>query len=297
MVARDAAITTAPRPRPPGFGAVHETSEVAALRRRLHARLSEAVQRLPAPLAADIVALLRRHGRTPQAPDGDVFVLFPAPVWSFLHWVPGARCAWAERAHVAVLFLHLLDDHLVDGQLPVNIARLQLRTELWRAFEESVVELCGCWGVSPAVADASAEEYLTSVHAPSEPAGLDGYEALAAAQAAMWTVVPRLLAASGRSGPELAGLVIDFAVAWRLVDDAADVVADARAGVRSAVWWELSPGERARWGEPGEEYARAAAQVLARAGARVAAAADRARTAGLTGIAVELRTASLPLLG
>ncbi|WP_031035591.1 hypothetical protein [Streptomyces sp. NRRL F-5650] len=304
---------------PPGFGAVLETPEVSALRRRLHGRVLEVVSRMPRPLAEDVAALLGRHGRTRTADQGDLFVLFPAPVWSFLHWVPAARHPDAERLHAAALLLHLWDDHLTDGQLRPDLAALQLRTELWRCLEQDAAALSAAWGADPVLVARHTERYLGATHAPPTPVDLDSYCATAREQAALWTLLPRLLETGGRAAAGWSSLVADFAVAWRLVDDAADVRHDAVAGVRSAVWWELPAAGRARWDErarrPGGDdasgyvledaqqegsedagCAEAVGGVLARAAALLAAAADRAAAAGEEGVATELLTARAGVL-
>ncbi|MFI0262642.1 hypothetical protein ACH4OW_26800 [Streptomyces sp. NPDC017056] len=275
----------------PGFGAIVEAPPLAALRCRLHDRLMEIVHRLPAPLARDCADLLNRHGRVPGSPTGNAFVLFPPPVWSFLHWIPAARHPDAERVHAAALLLHLWDDHLLDGQLPLTLAHVQLRTELWRECTAGAERLCHTWGVDPALAAGHTAAYLTAVHAAPRVDGPVGHRAGAGREAALWALVPSLLAA-----PELPAVIRDFAVAWRLVDDAADVPEDAAAGARSAVWWELAPADRVHWrpgAMGGETWCEGAVRrVLAEAARLLAAAQERAATAGLQGLAAELATAA-----
>ncbi|MFI2415181.1 hypothetical protein [Streptomyces sp. NPDC018947] len=291
----------------PGFGAVLETPDVSALRSRLHSRVLEVVHRMPGPLADSAAALLDRHGRTQTADQGDLFVLFPAPVWSFLHWVPAARHPHAERLHAAALLLHLWDDHLTDRQLAPDLAALQLRTELWRCVEQDGAALCADWGAAPGLVARHTERYLCATHAPRPPVDLDAYCAAAREQAAVWTLLPRLLETGGRTTAGWSALVEEFALAWRLVDDAADVHRDAAAGIRSAVWWELPGAGRARWDAASRRAggaapfvaagcAEAVGRVLARAAALLGAAAERAAAAGEEGAATELLTARAGVL-
>ncbi|MFJ1791633.1 hypothetical protein [Kitasatospora griseola] len=247
---------------------------------------------LPARLAGDIHAVLRRYA------SGDDFLqLFPVPLWSFLHWAAptdGAARGHAERAHALSLLLHLWDDHLVDAQLPLNFARLHVRGAVWADFVDAARSLCRESAVPQSVVDSHADTYLNAVGAPEEPADLAAYCAVFERQAAVWTVVPRILAESAAAPAELAALVGDFAVAWRLTDDVHDVAADTAAGVRGAVWHELrTPAGSSRPSVADPDAA--AARLRARAGRLLDSAEHRARQAGLTGLARELALSRLGL--
>ncbi|MFD0268009.1 hypothetical protein ACFVGY_15720 [Streptomyces sp. NPDC127106] len=276
------------------FGAIAETSEVSALRGRLHRHLLGAAQGLPAAWRAAVLREVTAHGRSARAPDGDFFARFPPPVWSFLHWVPAARgAADAERAQALALFLHLWEDHLADGQLPASPGNLGMRALAWQEWARAVHGLAAQWGTPARPAAVHAAVYRRSAARRSERSR-DGYYRTAARQAALWTLVPAMLAEGGRTASRLGPVVTDFALAWRIVDDLADIDEDAAAGVRGALWWELRPRRRPGPGpEPGSADVGEAERALGRRAARLLdRAARRAERAGLPGWAMEVRTAA-----
>lgn len=282
--------------RPHGFGVVLQTPGVVALRGRLNRVVLATTDALPARLAEDVRAVLRRYAPA----DDDVLRLFPVPLWSFLHWAPppGPVREHAERAHALALLLHLWDDHLVDGQLPLNLGRLHFRSALWADFTTAARALCTGLGLPADRADTDADTYLDAVGAPEEPADVPGYCAAFVRQAAIWTLVPRALEEAGAAPAGPAAVVRDFAVAWRLTDDIDDLAPDAAAGVRSAVWIarEADGGQGGAGAGPARGTEAAVAGLRARAADLLTTAEARARKAGLAGAARELALSRIGLV-
>ena len=236
-----------------GFGAVEVAPEIAALRRELNEILSGVTERLPGPLGAEIRAVISGY-----CGDGDFYRLFYTPVWSFLHWAAVDRAPDAEllrtsrAAHALSLFLHLWDDHLCDGQLPLDLLRLHFRTLAWQRFASEGRRLCELSGLDPQAFDEHAAPYLRSLHAPAPVSDVDAYCRRFVEQVSIWTLVPRALGlrAGGGEGSEgLRRMVEDFAVAWRLLDDVQDVHEDLLSEEATAVWLELDESGRGLWAE------------------------------------------------
>lgn len=236
-----------------GFGKVFAVPEVAQLRRDLNIILFATVRTLPEPMAQrNAVTLDVYSGRR-----GDFLSLFYIPVWSFLHWVVADRAdvpfdlkKAAQSAHAMSLFLHLWDDHLCDGQLEADIARLHLRTIAWQRFVSSGRELCALVGLAPQVVEDHANEYLSSQSGTDTVVDLESYLRRFSRQIAIWTLVPHALDQwlGGRAHESsLQRLVELFACSWRLVDDIQDIHLDLVAGDRNAVWHELDASGRELW--------------------------------------------------
>ncbi|MCA9696773.1 MAG: hypothetical protein KC431_04535 [Myxococcales bacterium] len=215
-----------------------------ALRTRLEADLDRTCAELPQPLAAAAGALLRRYGGGRLG-----FVeLFLTPTWSFLAQQQHRQ---AERAQAHALLLHLLDDHLCDGQLATDAVSLHLRTAAWRRYEADLRDLAPEW------IDEHLTRYFRGLTHGRSLASLDDYLAQARDEAALWTAVPRLIA-----GPRLAAVVEDLCLAWRLLDDLQDGAADHRAGHRSALWWGAPVELRADWDSTRPEHWPALVEAL-----------------------------------
>ena len=236
-----------------GFGEVFAVPEVAQLRRDLNNILFATVRTLPEPMAQRNAATLDVYsGRR-----GDFFSLFYVPVWSFLHWVVADRAdvpsdlkKAAQSAHAMSLFLHLWDDHLCDGQLETDLARLHLRTIAWQRFVSSGEDLCQLLGLAPQVVEDHAHEYLSSQSGTDTVVDLESYLRRFSRQIAIWTLVPHALdhwLGSTTQESSLQRLVELFACAWRLVDDVQDIHLDLVAGERNAVWHELDASGRELW--------------------------------------------------
>ena len=238
-----------------GFGEVSAVPAVEELRRDLNNILIATVRTLPEPMGQTGAATLDVYaGRR-----GDFFSLFYIPVWSFLHWtvadrrdVPADLRKAAQTAHAMSLFLHLWDDHLCDGQLETDIARLHLRTIAWERFVSSGRELCRVVGLASQVVEDHANEYLASHSGTDAVVDLESYLRRFSRQVSIWTLVPHALDHWLSGTPQevsIQRLVELFACSWRVVDDIQDIHLDLVAGDRNAVWHELEASGRELWEE------------------------------------------------
>lgn len=238
-----------------GFGDVVVVPEIARLQRELNLILTGTLKRLPEPLAAESRSLLNTYsGRR-----GDFFSLFYVPIWSFLHWtlvnngsVQPSLAQAAQTPHAMALFLHLWDDHLCDGQLDVDITRLQLRTVAWQSHTATCYELCEAVGLHTDLVDEHINQYLCSQQSGEPVDDLNEYCRLFSRQVGIWTAVPRILDFAIRGSEEsdvIRRLVEHFAICWRLIDDIQDVDLDLMTGKQNAVWIQLDSEGRRRWDE------------------------------------------------
>ncbi|ASS76544.1 hypothetical protein CIG75_17305 [Tumebacillus algifaecis] len=236
------------------FGGVREAPPIAQLRGELNQHLFALTADLPEPLCAEAHQVLRGY----SGGDGDFYRLFYTPIWSFLHWVPEASgqaadailLQEAQKAHAMSLFLYLWDDHLSDHLLPVDLLRLQVRTLAWQSFASRSRSLCKRIGTNPSLPDWHANSYLASLHRPRHVLNLEDYCQQFQQQVSIWTVVPYLLGSvvgGDESASALARLIMNFAVAWRLLDDVQDIEHDLLRGTESAVWIELDPSGKELW--------------------------------------------------
>jgi hypothetical protein len=236
-----------------GFGNVIADRAVMELQRSLNSILYQTADTLPGSLADTSKSLLDTYSGRP----GDFFSLFYVPIWSFLHWAlanhsdAGIDLQRRSRTtHALSLFLHLWDDHLCDGQLRVDIGRLQLRTTAWQTFTSTARDLCDLVRLSPGIIDEHVNEYLSSQSERGPVVDLQDYLQRFSRQVAIWTIVPRLLDHwLGHEDEEnsLQRVIDRFACCWRLLDDIQDIHIDLLSGSPNAVWYELDSNGRERW--------------------------------------------------
>ncbi|WAS90440.1 FAD-binding oxidoreductase [Nannocystis punicea] len=213
--------------------------ELTPAERELQAQLGEALQSvaatLPAPLRAGAAAFLdvEARGRGP----GGVLRKFPPPLWASLlslrEGLPAELAAEAGVGQSLALLLHLLDDHLCDGQLACAPALLQLRTRAWSRFETAVARLAAGEVEMEAFAATQIDRHFAAVDRARGPIALEAALASARAEMATWTIVPALCAWR-MGGPaardRIVGVLERLFVAWRIVDDLDDLDDDARRG-------------------------------------------------------------------
>jgi 4-cresol dehydrogenase (hydroxylating) len=219
------------------------------LGREMAADIAGVVGSMPDPLARDAAAVLAAYARGHPHFMG----LYYRPSWSFLARVPllseNADVLPAlRRLHAMTLFLHLWDDHLSDGQLSANPARLHLRTRAWVAMEAEAASLAARAGLDDRCWRQAEETYLVSVQEPGYLPNLEACLALARREAALPCIAPALHAHFAGVDPQaLTSIIENFAVAWRIVDDIQDIDRDAATGRRSAVRLTLSDAGGAAW--------------------------------------------------
>ncbi|MDC0672985.1 FAD-binding oxidoreductase [Nannocystis radixulma] len=222
------------------FGRVELTPAELELRGRLGESLVKLVMDMPAPLRAGATAFLdaEARGRGPAA----VLRKFPPPLWS--HLLLFGQALGAELADEAglgqalALLLHLLDDHLCDGQLRCEPALLQLRTRAWSRFEASIARLAAGLAGAEAFASLQIDRHFAAVDRARGDIELEAALASARGEMATWLIVPGLCAwrAGGVAARDvLVGALERLFVAWRIVDDLDDVADDARRGAVNLV--------------------------------------------------------------
>jgi len=278
---------------------------------------------LPERVRAEALVFYMRYAGIGPGDDLDFFRHYPAPAWSVVYWLTREHADAAplapdmERAavtaHAMALSLHSLDDHLLDGQLPLTPLSLLLRSQAWMRMNQALERLAhGVQGGEETVARCLADYHQALAH-PGEPGSLDDYCLRFRNEMAPGVVVPLLLALRRKPDPALLEALetgaTAFGVVWRLLDDMQDLEQDARSGVRSAVYTLLPDEMKTAWdacaaGQAGEEPLRRVLRcvqengILARLGARVeremAAAVSLADRLAPRGMAEELRGLSGP---
>ena len=75
----------------------------------------------------------------------------------------------ARTAHAMALFLHLLDDHLNDGQLPASHLLLLLRSQAWWRMKTALNQMVADVATGERIVNDAFDAYYGSIGSPPGP--------------------------------------------------------------------------------------------------------------------------------
>lgn len=301
------------------FGEVALNDEAEAFRRQMNHELIELMRSLPGAAHADAAVFFMQDLGIPFIPEFDYFRPYAAPAWSILYWLeqhpamaPFLKTEdrnHARTAHAMALFLHLLDDHLNDGQLAATHLNLLLRSQAWLKMNAALTPLsAGVDGGAEIVRD-FIDAYYASIGSPPPADTLDGYGSHFRKQMATGMIVPVLLAIK-LTGDEAFSIALEeaygaFGIAWRLLDDLQDLEADMRTGSHSGIYFALPPDIQPLWGQ--KSHVAEVLVAIERSGIRetleeriyleLAFAAATLEKIQMPGLAEECRSLARPFIG
>ncbi len=307
------------------FGVVNLSREEEAFRGELNREMLTLCECLPQPMRTQAVLFLVKYLRTSFTNGVNFVDYFYAPAWSILFWLrrscPGNRkldpkyVQDAKTGQTMALFLHALDDHLTDGQLPVTHLALLMRTQSWMIMKRALERLARGVPKGAAIVRDFIDNYYSSI-GTDEMESLDSYCDFFTKQIATWLIVPVLMAKKIYANEEFARSIqaaySSFTIAWRLLDDLQDIETDMTKGIHSSLYTCLTDEIRTGWDRVKEEKADgnggSAAQVLnyvlasgtidrirKRICNELESAASRADSCNMAGFADELRCLLRPL--
>jgi hypothetical protein len=241
------------------FDAISMTENEKLVLKKLNEELIGLCSALPASLQNQAMLFLFKYsGFSPDQPF-DFFKLFYVPTWSFIHWfeiyypsLNDHQIQNAIRAQAMAMFLHLLDDHLVDGQNNTDNLMLQLRTEAWMRYKNALTSLSSLVkNDGDTLILEMINRYFSGIHQPPSPENLEDFLTISRKQVATWIIAPLLLLKkSGETENTLQDLQKAFEayfLAWRILDDVQDFTSDLRNGEKSSFFYILPEEQQMHW--------------------------------------------------
>lgn len=241
------------------FGAVRLVAEHQPLRYWLNRRMLTFCDRMPAALRDSALLAVQAHVTRYRACHLAAFYdKYYPPAWTVIPFLADSRDGVAPgqvhdalSAQAATMFLHLFDNHLTDGDIPVDNLFLQLRTEVWDEFREASGRLVGSDQEAKRTVESLVDLYFSRIHRPPDRPDLAAYEEVFRGQAATSLIAPLLIAAlAGYDTGQrrlIRSMYEEFCLAWRILDDLRDAAADAAADRATAVFHLLPPEGRSVW--------------------------------------------------
>jgi len=308
------------------FGEVNLSREEEAFRGELNREMLSFCEYLPKSMRTEGALFLMKYLGTSIVGGLNFVNYFYAPAWSILFWLhrscPDNRkldpkyVKHAKTGHTMAMFLHALDDHLTDGQLPITHLALLMRSQSWMIMNQAFERLARGVDKGPAIVCDFIGDYYSSIAKSNESESLDGYCNLFRKQMATALIVPVLMARKMYANEEFARSVqavySSFGIAWRLLDDLQDIEKDMLRGTHSSLYTCLPEKIRKKWNrikkEKSDRNEGSAGQVLnyvlasgtidrirQRICRELGSAASRANSCGMTGFADELHCLLRPL--
>jgi hypothetical protein len=283
---------------------------------------------LPQSVRTEAMLFLMRNSGLNLGEELDFFANYYRPAWSLLYWLsqgcalPTERLKKADvrnavRAQSLAMFLHSLDDHLTDGQIPVSPLILLLRSEAWTIMSRAWCNLARDVRAGKEIISALVDDYYSSLQDSGDVESLDSYCDHFRRQMATWMIAPRLLSMKMTGISEFTRDIEiaygSFGVAWRLLDDIRDIADDMETGAHSAIFLCLPQEARTHWKNStlGTEASTGAAaenilayvleysvvdRIKERICAELEAAASIVEAHDMTGLAREFRCLAHPLI-
>lgn len=222
---------------------------------------------LPESTQIDAISFFVKYAKTSFA-EFNLFRMYYVPAWSIIYWLiqsgpDGKRLKQkdiqhAKTAHFMAMFLHALDDHLNDHQVPVTHLTLLLRSQSWMLMNNALSSLAAEVDGGQRIVLRLIDEYYSSIGSSHEIASLDSYCDVFRKQMATWLIVPVLMTKKLANDKKFSAAVQraygSFGIAWRLLDDIQDIEADMINGVPSSIYVCLSEDMRKCWGKNYREH-------------------------------------------
>jgi len=231
------------------FGAVTLSEAEKQLCREWNHEIISFCRSLPESTQTDALLFFMRYCKA-SFEEINFFGMYYVPSWSIVYWL--IRCCPhngrldrqdiknAKAAHFMAMFLHALDDHLRDHQVPTTHLALLLRSQSWLIMNAAARSLAAELKDGEQIIENFIDDYYCSIRSEKKLKSLDDYCAHFRRQMATWFIVPIIL--TKRINPDEAfpravqSAYGSFGVAWRLLDDIQDMEIDMSNGIQSAIF-------------------------------------------------------------
>ncbi len=230
--------------------------------RRFSAEILFFCRTLPDLLQTDAMLFLMQYSGVTHGDKPDFFAGYYPPTWSILYWLSRDHFPAAERvkkgdilnavtAQSMAMFLHSLDDHLMDGQISLSHLTLLLRSQAWTVMNRAFHNLAEGVPSGEKTVRRFIDDYYASFRETEELKSLDSYCDLFRRQMAIGMVAPILMSMKMAGVTEFTRDIEmaygSFGIAWRLLDDIRDIIEDINKRIHSGIYFCLPNELRNHW--------------------------------------------------
>lgn len=244
------------------FGKGKLSKREGAFYQRFSNELLSLCRSLPKSVQTEAILFLMRYSGINLGDELDFFANYYPPAWSILYWfshdstLPAKRLKKGDVTNAVTtqsmaMFLHCLDDHLVDSQVSVSHLTLLLRSQASTIMSSASCNLAEGVPAGERTVRSFIDDYYSSLQDSKAPESLDSYCDHFRRQMAIWMIAPILLSMkmTGISDftRDVESAYGSFGIAWRLLDDIKDIADDMEKGAHSAIYLSLPEEVRTHW--------------------------------------------------
>jgi len=249
------------------FGMIDISREEKEFYNDLNNEIMLLCKSLPESAQTDALLFLMDYSKISFGEDLDFFKRYYIPAWSILYWLIH-RCRGAgglgqidirnaKTAHSMAMFLHSLDDHLNDNELPASHVALLLRSQSWMIMNHALGTLADRVDGGEEIVRSFINDYYSGICGSAKTKSLESYCDLFRKLMAMGLIVPALMTREITSDVGFTDAVltayVSFGIAWRLLDDIQDIRIDMAKGIHSSIYACLPEEIRDSWNVDAEE--------------------------------------------
>jgi len=249
------------------FGMIDISREEKEFYNDLNNEIMLLCKSLPESAQTDALLFLMDYSKISFGEDLDFFKRYYIPAWSILYWLIH-RChdagglgqidiRNAKTAHSMAMFLHSLDDHLNDNELPASHVALLLRSQSWMIMNHALGTLADRVNGGEEIVRSFINNYYSGICGSAKTKSLESYCDLFRKLMAMGLIVPALMTREITSDVGFTDAVltayVSFGIAWRLLDDIQDIRIDMAKGIHSSIYACLPEEIRDSWNGDAEE--------------------------------------------
>lgn len=230
--------------------------------RRFNKEILTLCRSLPDSAQTGSIIFLMQYSGVNLGDELDFFANYYPPAWSILYWLSRDSTLSFKRlerrditsavtAQSMAMFLHSLDDHLTNRQVPVSPLTLLLRSQAWTIMNRASCNLAEGVPAGERTVRRFIDDYYSSIQGSKGLKPLDSYCDLFRRQMAIWMIAPILLSMKmtgiSNFSRDMEIAYGSFGIAWRLLDDIKDIGDDIEKGSHSSIYHCLPEKIRTRW--------------------------------------------------
>jgi len=222
---------------------------------------------LPESTKTDSLLFFMRYFRIPIGQELNFFRDYYVPAWSIIYWLTQLDSCSKElghedqqkavTAHAMAMFLHSLDDHLNDNEIPASHLTLLLRSQSWMIMMNALNRLANGVEKGNEIIENFIDDYYSGIRSSEDTESLDSYCKLFRKQMTTGMIVPALIAKKVINEEEFTSAILNaygsFGIAWRLLDDIQDIETDMMKHEHTSIYYCLPEKAKNHWDKNAED--------------------------------------------